>query len=106
MTTDCNKIYEHLQTTRKPTGHNLPKAQSQLSLKPQYPKAYALPTEFYRNFIPIADKHNIPKVLIVPHSRCKIKQRNNMRKANTCDPSLKLLNEEITSDIPKHKQIL
>ena len=35
---------------------------------------------------------------------CKITQRNNIRKANTCDPVLKLLNEEITSDIQKHKQ--
>ena len=34
----------------------------------------------------------------------KITQRNNIRRANTCDPALKLLNEEITSDIQKHKQ--
>ena len=27
-----------------------------------------------------------------------------IRRANTCDPALKLLNEEITSDIQKHKQ--
>ena len=35
---------------------------------------------------------------------CKITQRNNRRRSNTCDPALKLLNEEITSDIQKHKQ--
>ena len=35
---------------------------------------------------------------------CKISQRNNIRRANTCDPALKLLNEGITSDIQKHKQ--
>ena len=35
---------------------------------------------------------------------CKITQRNNLSRANTCDPALKLLNEEITSDIQKHKQ--
>ena len=35
---------------------------------------------------------------------CKITQRNNIRRANTCDPAHKLLNEEITSDIQKHKQ--
>ena len=35
---------------------------------------------------------------------CKISKRNNIRGANTCDPALKLLNEEITSDIQKHKQ--
>ena len=34
---------------------------------------------------------------------CKLTQRNNIRRANTCDPALKLLNEEITSDIQKHK---
>ena len=33
---------------------------------------------------------------------CTITQRNNRRRANTCDPALKLLNEEITSDIQKH----
>ena len=31
-------------------------------------------------------------------------QRNNIRRANTCDPALTLLNEDITSDIQKHKQ--
>ena len=37
---------------------------------------------------------------------CKITQRNNIRRANACDPALTLLNEEITSDIQKHKQNL
>ena len=41
---------------------------------------------------------------LLPEDICKITQRNNIRKANTCDPVLKLLNEEITSDIQKHKQ--
>ena len=59
----------------------------------------------------MADKNNIPKGKM--HSKyrllhkdivCKITQRNNIRRANTCDPALKLLNEEITSDIQKHKQ--
>ena len=40
------------------------------------------------------------------HIVCKITQRNNIRRANTCDPALKLLNEEITSDIYTHKQTL
>ena len=61
----------------------------------------------------MADKHNIPKGKI--HSNCrllpnhivyKITQRNNIRRADTCDPALKLLNEEITSDIQTHKQNL
>ena len=36
---------------------------------------------------------------------CKITQRNNIRRANTCDPALKLLNEEKTSDIQIHKHM-
>ena len=36
---------------------------------------------------------------------CKITQRNKIRRANTCDPALKLLNEEISSDIQKKKNI-
>ena len=42
--------------------------------------------------------------LLPDHIVCKITQRNNIRRANTCDPGLKLLNERITSDIhkPKH----
>ena len=42
--------------------------------------------------------------LLHDHIVCKITQRNNIRRANTCDPALKLLNEEITSNIQKHKQ--
>ena len=61
----------------------------------------------------MADKHNIPKGknhsncrLLPDHIVCKIIQRNNIRIATTCDPALKPLNEEITSDIQKHKQNL
>ena len=67
----------------------------------------------FTNIILMADKHNIPKgklnsncMLLPDHIVCKITQRNNIRRANTCDPALKLLNEEITSDIQKHKQNL
>ena len=35
--------------------------------------------------------------LLLEYIVCKITQRNNIRRANTCDPALKLLNEEITS---------
>ena len=59
----------------------------------------------------MADKHNIPKGKMHSNCRllpenivCKITQRNNLRRANTCDSALKLLNEGITSDIQKHKQ--
>ena len=34
----------------------------------------------------------------------QVTQRGNMGRVNTCDPALKLLDEEITSDIQKHKQ--
>ena len=59
----------------------------------------------------MADKQNIPKGKMHSNCRllpedivCKITQRNNIRRANTCDPALKLLNEEITSDIQKHME--
>ena len=59
----------------------------------------------------MADKHSIPKGkmhsnfrLLPNHIVFKITQQENIRRANTCHPTLKLLNEEITSDIQKHKQ--
>ena len=62
----------------------------------------------FTNIILMADKHNIPRGnmhsncrLLPDHIICKITQRNNIRRANTCDPALKLINEEITSDIQK-----
>ena len=65
----------------------------------------------FTNIILMADKQNIPKGKIDSNGRllpedivCKITQRNNLRRANTCDSALKLLNEEITSNIQKHKQ--
>ena len=65
----------------------------------------------FTNIILMADKHNIPKGNMHSNCRllpedivCKITQRNNIRRANTCDPVLKLLNEEITADIQKHLQ--
>ena len=54
------------------------------------------------------DNHNIPKGQMHSNCRlltedivCKITQRNNIRRENTCNPALKLLNEEITSDTNK-----
>ena len=40
-----NKSDEHSPTTRKLTGHNLPKIQNSSSLRPQYPPTYTLPIE-------------------------------------------------------------
>ena len=57
----------------------------------------------------MADKQNIPKGKMHSNYRllpedivCKITQGNNIRRANTRDAALKLLNEEITSDIQKN----
>ena len=65
----------------------------------------------FTNIILLADKHNIPKGkmpstsrLLPEHIVCKITQRDNIRRANPCDPALKPLNLEITSDISLHKQ--
>ena len=109
MTTDYNKTDGHSQTTRKQTGHNLRKTQSPLSLRPPYPPIYTLPTRIITNIILMADKHNIQKGkkhsnfrLLPDDIVCKITQINNIRRANTCDPILKLLNEEINYDIQKH----
>ena len=111
MTTYYNKTDGPLPTTRMQTGHNLQKIQSPLSLRLPYSPTYTLPTEFFTNIILMADNQNIPKGKMHSNCRllpkdivCKITQRNNIRRANTCDPALKLLNEEITSDIQKHKQ--
>ena len=86
MTTDYKKNGRPLPTTRKQTGHNLQKTL-------------------------LADKHNIIKGkmhiscrLLPEDIVCKSTQRNNIRRPNTRDPALELLNEEITSYIQKHKQ--
>ena len=56
----------------------------------------------------MADQHNITKgkmhsnCRLLPDHICKITQRNNIMRVNTCDPALELLNEEITSDIHNH----
>ena len=52
----------------------------------------------FTNIILMADKHNLPKGkihsncrLLPYHLVCKITQRNNIRRANTCDPALTLI---------------
>ena len=67
----------------------------------------------FTNIILMADKHYIPKgkmysncMLLPDHIAWKITQRNNIRRVKTCVPALKPLNEEIISDIQKHKQNL
>ena len=107
MTTDYNKTNGPLPTTRKQTGHNLQKsAFAQTTI----PTNIHTANRIFTNIL-MADKQNIPKGKMHSNCRllpedivCKITQRNNIRRANTCDPALKLLNEEITSDIQEHKQ--
>ena len=112
MTTDYNKADGLSPTTRKLTGH--------ISRKTVFAFAQTtIPTNIhtaniiFTNIILMADKHNIPKGNMHSNCRflpedivCKITQRNNIRRTNACDPALKLLNEEINSDIQKHKQNL
>ena len=93
MTINYNKTDKLSPTTRILTGHNSQKTQSQLSLRPPYPPTYIL----------MADKHNIPNGKI--HSNCRLLPDHIVCKI-TYDPALKLLNEEISSDIQKHKQNL
>ena len=86
MTTYYNKTNGRSPTTRKQTGHNLQKTQSPLSLRPQYPPTYTLPTEFHKH-----------------HTDGRQAEHTKGQHAQQLQ-ALKLLNEEITSDIQKHKQ--
>ena len=106
MTTDYNQTDGPLPTARKQTGHNFQKT--------TIPTNIHTANRIFTNILLIADKHNIPKGKM--HSNCrllpedivyKITQRNNIRRANTCDPALKLLNTSITfnnkiATTPKH----
>ena len=89
------------------TGHNSQKTQSFAFAQTNIHTA----NRIFTNIILMAEQHNIPKGKMHSNCRllpedivCTITQRNNIRRANTCDPALKLLNEEMTSDIQKHKQ--
>ena len=111
MTTDYNKTDGPLPTTRKQTRHNLQKTQESAFAQTTIPTNIHTDNRIFTNIILMADKHIIPKGKMHSNCRllpedivCKITQRNNIRRANTCDPALKLLNKEITSDIQKHKQ--
>ena len=112
MTIDYNKTNGLSPTTRKLTGHNSRKTQSVFA-QTTIPTNIHTTNNFFTNSILMADKHNIPKGkmhsncrLLPDHIVCKSTQRDNIRRENTCDPALKLLNEKITSDIQKHKQNL
>ena len=111
MNTDYNKTDGLSPTTRKLTGHNFMEDTESAFAQTTIPTNIHTANIIFTNIILMADKHNIPKGkmhincrLLPDHIVCKITQRNNIRRTNTCDPALKLSNEEITSDIQKHKQ--
>ena len=92
---------------KKPTGHNSRDTESPFD-HTTIPANIHTANRIFTNVL-MADKHKIPKgkmhsiyMLLPDHIVHKITHKNVWR-ANTCDPSLKLLNEEIISDIQKHK---
>ena len=111
MTTDYNKADGLSPTTRKLTRRNSRKIQESAFAQTSILTNIHTANIIFTNIILMADNHNIPKGkmhsncrLLPDHIVCKITQRDNIRRANACDPALILLNEEITSDIQKHKQ--
>ena len=67
----------------------------------------------FKNIILMSDKHNIPGGNMHSNCRllpedivCKVTQGNSIGRADACGPVLKLLGEEMTSDIEEHKQNL
>ena len=88
---------------KKLTGHNSRKTQNPLSLRPPYPPTNT--HNIYKHYTDGRQAQHTKKrsnyMLLPDHIVCK---RKNIRRANTCDLALKLLIEEITSDIQKHKQ--
>ena len=110
MTTDYNKTDVPLLTTKTDWAQCTEDTESAFA-QTTIPTNIHTANRIFTNIILMAVKHNIPKGKMHSNCRllpedilCKITQRNNMRRANTCDPTLKLLNEEITSYIQKHKQ--
>ena len=104
MTTDSNKTDELSPTTKKLNGHNSQKTQESAFAQTNIHTANII----FTNIILMADKYTIPKGkmhsncrLLSGHMVCKFTQRDNIRRENTCGPAVKLLNEEITSDIQK-----
>ena len=109
MTTDYNKTDRLSPTTRKADWTQFTEDTESTFAQTTMPTNIHTANRFFTNVILMADNHNIPKDKMHSNYRllpedivCKITRRNNIRRANTCDPALKLLNEVITSDIQKH----
>ena len=111
MTTDYNKNRRTFTNYKKADWTQFTEDTESAFAQTTIPTNIHTANIIFTNIILMADKQNIPKDKMHSNCRllpedivCKITQRNNIRRANTCDPALKLLNEEITSDIQKHKQ--
>ena len=105
MTTGYNKTDGPLPTTGKADWTQFTEDTESAFAQTTIPTNIHTANRIFTNTILMADKQNIPKGKmhsnckpLPEHIVCKITQRNNIRRANTCDPALKLLNEEITSD--------
>ena len=103
-----NQSAKHHTIIRKPTGHNSRKTQESIFAQTTIPTSMPTANIMFTNIILMADKHNIPKGkmhsncrLLPDHIVCTITQINNIRRANTCDPALKLFNEETYKNITK-----
>ena len=108
--TTINIRHDHRLQQNRQTFNNYKNTQSAFA-QTTIPTNIHTANRIFTNIILVADKHNIPNGKMHSNCRllpedivCKITQRNSIRRANTCDPVLKLLNEAITSDIQKHKQ--
>ena len=104
-TTDYNKTDGHSPTTRKLTGHNLRKTQIPLSLTNQYTHCQQNFHKHHTDGMQTSTTYQRARCIAIAGSYL-FTLNNNIRRENTCDPALKLINKEITSDIQKHKQNL
>ena len=102
MTTDYNKTDRPLPTTKKADWTQFTEDTESAFAQTTTPTNIHTDNRIFTNIILMADKQNIPKGKMHSNCRllpevivCKITQRNNIRRANTRDPALKLLNEEI-----------
>ena len=107
----CRREIRPLQTTTKLMDFHQLQESWMDTIHGRHRVRFRSDHHIFTNIILMADKQNITKGMMHSNCRllpedivCKITQRNNIRRANTRDPALKLLNEGITSDIQKHKQ--
>ena len=109
ITTGYNNIGGLSPTIRQLTGHNSRKTQSRFRSDYHTHQHAHRQHNFYKHHIDGRQAQHTKgqdayQLQALPdHIVWNITQRNNIRRANPCYPALNLLNEEITSDIQKHK---